>query len=178
MKLRFTNKPAPASTASAVPSSSAQNAFTLVEAMCAAAIAAILILALFTGLTSGFKLTQLERENLRATQIALARMEGLRLYAWSSNQLFSPAMLPNTFTEYYYPSNLGGFAGNNTVYTGSVKIANINFTPTASYSPNMQQIVINVGWQDTFYGRTNYHVRTYSTYVAKYGLQNYVFYNP
>jgi hypothetical protein len=86
--------------------------------MCAAAITAIIILALFTGLTSGFKLTQMERENLRATQIALARMEGLRLYAWSSNQLFSPTMLPNNFTDYYYPSNLGGVFGNNTVYTG------------------------------------------------------------
>src|SRR5690242_17563964 len=122
MKLQYTNQPAPASTAGAHTPSVAQNAFSLVEAMCAAAITAILILALFTGLTSGFKLTQMERENLRATQIALARMEGLRLYAWSSSQLFSPAMLPNVFTDYYYPSNLGGFAGNNTVYTGSVTI--------------------------------------------------------
>lgn len=178
MKLRITNKPACASTAGTGTPTVRQNAFTVVEAMCAAAIAAILILALFSGLTSGFKLTQMERENLRATQIALARMEGLRLYAWSSNQLFSPAMLPNTFTDYYYPSNLSGFSGQNTVYTGSVTIANVSFNPSASYSNNMQQIVIKVGWQDVFYGRTNSHVRTFNTYVAKYGLQNYVFYNP
>ncbi len=178
MKLRFTNKPAPASTAGASAPSVAQNAFSLVETMCAAAITAIIILALFTGLTSGFKLTQMERENLRATQIALARMEGLRLYAWNSNQLFSPTMLPNSFTDTYYPSGLGGFASNNTVYTGSVTIANVTLSPSASYSPNMQQIVINVGWQDTFYGRTNSHVRTFNTFVAKYGLQNYVFVNP
>jgi hypothetical protein len=114
---------------------------------------------------------------LRATQIALARMEGLRLYAWSSNQLFSPTMLPNNFTDYYYPSNLGGVFGNNTVYTGSVTIANVVFNPTSSYSNNMQQIVIKVGWQDTFYGRTNSHVRTFNTYVARYGLQNYIFVN-
>jgi type II secretory pathway pseudopilin PulG len=177
MKLRFTNKPAPASTTGASAPSVAQNAFSLVETMCAAAITAIIILALFTGLTSGFKLTQMERENLRATQIALARMEGLRLYAWSSNQLFSPTMLPNNFTDYYYPSNLGGVFGNNTVYTGSVTIANVFFNPTSSYSNNMQQIVIKVGWQDTFYGRTNSHVRTFNTYVARYGLQNYIFVN-
>jgi hypothetical protein len=51
------------------------------------------------------------------------------------------------------------------------------FNPTSSYSNNMQQIVIKVGWQDTFYGRTNSHVRTFNTYVARYGLQNYIFVN-
>ena len=153
----------------------AQAGFTLVEAMCSAAIAAIILLALFSGLTSGFTLTQMERENLRATQIALARMEGLRLYAWSSNQLFNPAMLPNTFTDYYYPAGIGGFSSNNTAYTGSVTIANVALSPAATYSNNMQQIIVKVGWQDVFYGRTNSHVRTFNTYVAKWGIQNYVF---
>jgi len=146
--------------------------------MCATAIAAIVFLALFSGLTSGFNLTQMERENLRATQIALARMEGLRLYAWSSAQLFNPTMLPNVFTDYYYPYGMGGFSTNNTMYTGSVTIANVTLSPGASYSTNMQQIIVQVGWKDTFYGRTNAHVRTFNTYVAKYGIQNYVFVNP
>jgi type II secretory pathway pseudopilin PulG len=176
MKLRFINKPDPVSTARTGVPHVAQRAFTLVEAMCSAAIAAIILLALFSGLTSGFDLTQMERENLRATQIALARMEGLRLYAWSSNQLFNPQMLPNAFTDYYYPAGIGGFSSNNTVYTGSVTIANAVLKPSATYSNNMQQIIIKVGWQDVFYGRTNSHVRTFNTYVAKWGLQNYVFY--
>lgn len=178
MKLRFTNKVASLSTGGTGTPPVPQSAFTLVETMCAAAIGAIILLALFTGLTSGFNLTQMERENLRATQIALARMEGLRLYAWTSNQLFSPSMLPNTFTDYYYPSGIGGFSSNNTMYTGSVTIANVTLSPSASYSPNMQQIIVKVGWQDTFYGRTNLHVRTFNTFVARYGLQNYVYVNP
>ena len=143
--------------------------------MCAAAIGAIIIGALFSGLASGFQLTQMERENLRATQIAMARMEGLRLYEWSSNQLFSPAMLPNIFTDYYYPVGLGGFSGSNTVYTGSVTIANVTLSPSSSYSTNMQQIIVQVGWKDVFYGRTNTHLRTFKTYVAQYGIQNYVY---
>jgi prepilin-type N-terminal cleavage/methylation domain-containing protein len=175
MKLRFTNQSACASPGSRRALRFAQRAFTLVETMCAAAIAAIIFLALFSGLTSGFNLTQMERENLRATQIALARMEGLRLYKWSSAQLFSPAMLPNVFTDYYYPYGMGGFSTNNTMYTGSVTIANVTLSPSASYSTNMQQIIVQVGWKDTFYGRTNTHVRTFNTYVAKYGIQNYVF---
>jgi type II secretory pathway pseudopilin PulG len=175
MKLPFTDNPASASTPRVGALRVAQRAFTLVEAMCAAAIAAIIVLALFSGLSSGFTLTQMERENLRATQIALARVEGLRLYAWSSNQLFSPQMLPNTFTDYYYPSGLGGFSSNNTMYTGSVTIANVTLNPSASYSTNMQEIIVKVGWKDVFYGRTNTHVRTFNTYVARYGIQNYVY---
>jgi prepilin-type N-terminal cleavage/methylation domain-containing protein len=175
MKLRFTNQSVLVKPARAGVPRFAQRAFSLIEVMCAAAVAAIILLALFSGLMSGFNLTQMERENLRATQIALARMEGLRLYAWSSNQLFSATMLPNIFTDYYYPSGLGGFATNNTIYTGSVTIANLSLSPSASYSTNMQQIIIRVGWKDTFYGRTNAHVRTFNTYVAKYGLQNYVY---
>jgi prepilin-type N-terminal cleavage/methylation domain-containing protein len=175
MKLRFTNQSALVPTARAGVLRLALRAFSLVEVMCAAAVAAIILLALFSGLMSGFNITQMERENLRATQIALARMEGLRLYAWSSNQLFSPTMLPNVFTDYYYPSGVGGFNTNNTMYTGSVTIANVSLSPSASYSDNMQQIIIRVGWKDTFYGRTNAHVRTFNTYVAKYGLQNYVY---
>ena len=178
MKLRLSDNPVSASTARARAPHLAQRAFTLIEVMCAAAIAAIIIVALFSGLSSGFNLVQMERENLRATQIALARMEGLRLYAWSSNQLFSPAMLPNTFTDYYYPSGLGGFSSNNTMYTGSVTIANVSLSPSASYSTNMQQIIIKVGWKDVFYGRTNMHVRSFNTFVARYGLQNYVYVSP
>lgn len=153
----------------------ARGGFTLIEVLCSVAIAAIVLLALFSGLTSGFDLTQMERENLRATQIALARMEGLRLYNWSSNQLFNPAMLPNTFTDYYYPAGIGGIFSNNTVYTGSVTIANVTLTPAATYSNSMRQIIVKVGWQDAFYGRTNYHTRTFNTFVAQWGIQNYVF---
>ncbi len=176
MKLRFINEPASVLRAKAGGPRPAQRAFTLVEVMCSAAIAAIILLALFSGLNSGFTFTQMERENLRATQIALARMEGLRLYAWSSNELFNPQMLPNTFTDYYYPAGIGGFSSNNTVYTGSVTIANVNLIPAATYSNNMRQIIVKVGWQDAFYGRTNYHTRTFNTYVARWGIQNYVFY--
>jgi Tfp pilus assembly protein PilV len=175
MKLRVINEPVADSTAKAGRPHPAQRAFTLVEAMCSAAIAAIILLALFSGLNSGFTFTQLERENLRATQIALARMEGLRLYAWSSNQLFNPQMLPNTFTDYYYPSGIGGFLSNNTVYTGSVTIANVNLMPAATYSNTMRQIIVKVGWQDAFYGHTNYHTRTFNTFVAEWGIQNYVY---
>lgn len=174
MKLRSINHPASVSTAKAGAPRIAPRAFTLVEVMCSAAIAAIILLALFSGLSSGFTSTQMERENLRATQIALARMEGLRLYAWSTNQLFNPQMLPNVFTDYYYPAGIGGFSSN-TVYTGSVTIANVTLSPAATYSNNMRQITIKVGWQDVFYGRTNSHLRTFNTYVAQWGLQNYIY---
>jgi hypothetical protein len=39
----------------------------------------------------------------------------------------------------------------------------------------MRQIIVQVGWKDVFYGRTNTHVRTFNTFVAQYGIQNYVY---
>ena len=51
-------------------------AFSLIEVIIAAAIVAIIMAALFTGVTATFNLEGVTRENLRATQIIVSRMEG------------------------------------------------------------------------------------------------------
>jgi prepilin-type N-terminal cleavage/methylation domain-containing protein len=76
-------------------------AFTLVEVMIAVAILGIMFVALYGGMSSGFAVTQLARENLRATQIMLERMEGIRLYNWE--QVVYSNMVPTTFVAHYYP---------------------------------------------------------------------------
>lgn len=175
MKLRFTIE------ATAGPSNGlgvAKRAFTLVEVLCSAAILAILCLALFYGLSQGFGMTQTAREALRATQIALTRMEGLRLEAWSTNQLFNPVFVPPNFTESFYPLGLNGSSSTGTVYSGTMTVKTGPFTGDSlvpSYNSNMALVTVVVSWQDNFYGRNNTFARTNYTFVAKYGIQNYVY---
>src|SRR5437773_2135716 len=87
--------------ASITHSRQGQLAATLAEVLIAVAIMGVMFVSLYGGMTSGFAITRLARENLRATQICLERMEGIRLYNW--NQLVYSNMIPTTFVNYYYP---------------------------------------------------------------------------
>ncbi len=157
-----------------------QEAFTLVELITSCAILAILFVSLFYGIAQGYNIIQSERENLRATQIMLGRMEGLHLEAWGTNQLFNLTYVPNTFTDYFYPVGLGGFNSNAVVYTGTMTIttnpASISGT-SSGYAPNMALVTVTVSWNDNNFGLTNTHTKSMSTYVAQYGIQNYTFNN-
>src|SRR6266566_7554062 len=59
------------------------SSFTLAEVMVAVLVVSIAVVSLYTGVSSGFALVTLAREDLRATQILLQRMETVRLYTWS-----------------------------------------------------------------------------------------------
>src|SRR5512145_1777779 len=78
-----------------------QLAYTLAEVAVTSALMGVLFVALYGGMSSGFAITQVSRENLRATQILLERMEGIRLFNW--NQLVYSNWVPSVFTNYYYP---------------------------------------------------------------------------
>lgn len=159
-----------------------ERAFTLVEVLVAAAIGAIIFTSLYIGIANSFSLLNTARANLRATQILVSRMEGLRLCAWGNgtnqvSQLFNTNIVPTTFTDYFYPQGINGQSGNyGTAYTGTITIAtNITLNPPASYSPNMARVTISVSWVDGIAGQTNVHTRSMSTYIAQYGIQNYVY---
>src|SRR3954468_16463899 len=55
------------------------SAFTLIETVVATMLAGIMLPTLYAGLASGFSIVQAARENLRATQILVQRMEAVRL---------------------------------------------------------------------------------------------------
>jgi len=151
--------------------------FSLVEVCMSVAILAVMMVSLYGGMSSSFSTIQLARENLRATQIMLERVEGLRLYNW--NQLVYSNMVPTWFTNYYYPLAAQGESKGCT-YIGRMEIGTALLNPPATYSQNMRAIHIQVYW-------TNYNgddltkkiVRTRSlrTYTARDGIQNYVYYN-
>jgi Tfp pilus assembly protein PilV len=143
--------------------------FTLMEVMIGVLILGLAIISLFALLGSGFAIVRFNRDNLRATQIMLNRVEGLRLYNWG--QLTTENLVPTNFTEYYYPS---GTNSQGTVFSGTVTIANAIQNPTSTYSSNMMRYVtIRVNWTTGFLP----HSRQVSTYVSEYGVQNYVFSN-
>jgi type II secretory pathway pseudopilin PulG len=156
---------------------SAEAAFSLVEVLVAAGIMAIIYASLFAGISSAFNLLETTREDLRATQIMVSRLEGLRLCAWGSAELFNTNIVPPTFTDTFYPPGLNNTANNGTVYYGTMTITqDPALSPAASYATNMALVTVSVTWTNGS-GTPTIHTRSMSTYVAKYGLQNYIYYH-
>ncbi|PWU21290.1 MAG: hypothetical protein C5B50_02060 [Verrucomicrobia bacterium] len=142
-----------------------QTGATLVEVVIAATVLAIMIAGVLNSFGYGFMASQLARENQRATQVMLEKVETLRLYSWS--QINSNGFVPTSWTEAYDNTAVPGQQG--CTYTGTVNIASVPFT--TSYSSNMRQVTVTLNW--TTRGRLP-HTRSITTYVSKDGLQNYV----
>jgi len=143
------------------------SAFTLAEVMVAVLVVSIAVVSLYTGVSSGFALVKLAREDLRATQIILQKMEAIRLYTWSQitdANYFST----NTCVAYYDPAGQANGSGG-VAYTVNTAIS--TDTPAASYSPNMRRVTVQVSWVSGTVNRR----REVSTYVARYGMQNYIY---
>ena len=145
------------------------SSFALVEVMVAVLVVSIAVVSLYTGVSSGFALVKLAREDLRATQIMLQRMETLRLYKWSD---FKDATFfsTNDYAAYYDPAGQAVGSGG-MVYT--VKTAISFDTPPANYTTNMDmaRVTVRVSWLS---GKLNRR-REVSTFVARYGMQNYIY---
>jgi prepilin-type N-terminal cleavage/methylation domain-containing protein len=147
-----------------------QLGYTLMEVVMAVALLAIMMISLYGGISSGFAVVELARENLRGTQIMLERMEGIRLYNW--NQLIYSNMIPASFTSYYYPLATNG-ESKGLAYSGTMVITNAVLTPPSTYSDSMRLVRVSLVWTNGNIRRT----RSMSTYVSKNGVQNYVYYN-
>lgn len=187
MQIRTIQTTTPVSTAGR------NNAFTLVEVLVAAAVGAIIFASLYRGISNSYGLLQTSRLNLRATQIMVSELEGLRLCAWgvtnvntgtNVSQLFNANIVPTTFTNYFYPLGLNGTSNLGTVYYGSLGITPMSNPASVSssklggsvpaYVTNMAEVTVTVTWTDGLNGHTTTHTRHMSSYVAKYGIQNYV----
>jgi hypothetical protein len=128
------------------------------------AVLSICFVSLYAGISSGVQVIQLSRENLRATQIMVEKMETIRLNSWE--QVISGTNLPPNFTENFYPP---GITSKGITYYGTLDIRNVPFF--TSYAADMRQVIVTVRW-------TNFNVprsREMRTYVARNGMQNYVF---
>lgn len=156
-------------------------AFSLIEVLAAVVIAAIVLTAVFAGISGTFTLLNTAREDLRATQIIVSRLEGIHLEAWGSGtnqptQLFNTTLVPRTFTDYFYPLGLNSTTNQGTVYSGTITITtNLNLNPQPSYANSLALVTITVTWVDSGYGVTTPHSRSMSTIIAQRGMQNYIY---
>jgi prepilin-type N-terminal cleavage/methylation domain-containing protein len=141
-----------------------RGAFSLLEVLAAMLICGIVLLSLYAGISAGFAVTQVARENLRATQIMVEKLETIRLYTF--DQIAQANFVPSTFTSPYYAfgTNQSGL-----VYSGQVTIspAVIN----ASYSNDLKQVDIQLQWTSGGVPRS----RQMNTLIARNGLQAYIY---
>jgi prepilin-type N-terminal cleavage/methylation domain-containing protein len=145
-----------------------ERGYTMIEVIVAASIMSVMFVSLYTGISFGFSVSRTERENLRATQIILERMEGIRLFTY--DQLSNTNLNPPVFTQNYYPQALGSQSQGIT-YTGSMIIeSNITLDPSATYSTSMKRITVGLKWVSGGAPRS----RSIVTYAARNGIQNYV----
>jgi hypothetical protein len=144
-----------------------QAAFTISEVVVAIFILTIIGLGFYTALSSGFGILQATRENLRATQVMMQKMEAIRLCTWSQLTNF-------TFSEPYNPlGSTNSTAG--VTYTGNVTIGPAtNLVNNPSYQNNMCLVNVSLTWTNSNRGNQMVHTRQMQSQVARYGLQNYI----
>jgi prepilin-type N-terminal cleavage/methylation domain-containing protein len=140
-------------------------AFSLIEVLVGMGVAGIMLGSLYAGFSSGFAVTQTTRENLRATQVMLEKMETIRLYRWE--QVKEPGFIPPTFSAPYYAVGTNNTSG--ITYFGKISFSNPPIN--GSYLPNMTQITIAINWESGGVNRE----RVMTTFISRYGLQNYVY---
>lgn len=146
-------------------------AFTLVETFIASFIILFGMLSLYAGITYGMSVTEVTRENLRATQLILEKFETIRLYTW--DQLNGKGVgtnvfvIPTSFTNSYAVDTTGTSSG--IIYTGSMTIATSPLS--AGYSQDLKIVTVTLNWVSAGVQRS----RTMQTLVARQGLQQYVY---
>jgi len=141
-----------------------QAAFSLAESTIALGVLGTSAVAMLTGITNGFFTMQLARENVRATQILLEKVETIRLYDW--DQINTAGFIPTNFTTFYDPNatNSQGLT-----YQGTLTISAPPIT--SSYVADMRQVTVRLDWKTGHLDRT----RTFTTFIARDGLQNYIY---
>jgi prepilin-type N-terminal cleavage/methylation domain-containing protein len=148
-----------------------QSGFTLIESLVGKAIFGVSFVSLYAGIAMGFTIIGSARENLRATQVMVEKMETIRLYTFKPLQ--TPGVLPTTFSESFQSGNGGPNATEATsgglVYHGTLRFE--DGPGDRSYQAYLKRVTINLSWNS----RGREHNRSMTTYVTRHGLQNYVY---
>jgi len=150
-------------------------AYTLVEVIVAVLVLSVMLVSLYGGFSSGFAVVKLARENLRATQIMMQKMETVRLLKWSQ-VLDTNTFLQPAFQTYYDPSSTNAQSVG-AIYLGFVSTSAVRGV-SADYAANMRVVTVTIYWTNYLKGATNIPIvrtRQMQTLVARYGMQNYVY---
>ena len=143
--------------------------FALTEALVGMGITGLMFVALYAGMTSGIFTMQMTRENIRATQILVEKLDAIRLYPWA--QITTPGFVPATFQAPFYSTsatNAFGFSPQGIIYNGTVSISQSGVAET--YAGDMRLVTVSVSWTTSGVQRQ----RSMSTFVTKNGLHRYI----
>jgi hypothetical protein len=154
-------------------STARQHGYTFAEVLSATAILGFVSASLYCGLGASFSVVQTTRENVRATQIMLQKVEAIRLFTWS--QLGDTTnYLTTDFTEDYDP--LGTTNGTSGVkYRCFVSASTPAVGDVAdAYRTNMSTVTVSVYWTNYIGAKSIVHNRSMQTRVARNGMQNYI----
>ncbi len=138
--------------------------FSLIEAAVGMAVIGIVVGSMLSGLTTGTVIMRMARENSRATQILLEKVETIRLYSW--DQINTPSFIPATFTETYDPA---ATTNQGLVYSGTMQIGPSPIN--SSYSNELKMVTVHLSWQTGGIQRE----REFTSYLSRNGLQDYIY---
>jgi type II secretory pathway pseudopilin PulG len=139
------------------------SAFTLMEALVGILIVGIVFVALYAGMIFGYSVIRVARENVSATQVLEEKFEAFRLYSW--DQINSNDFVSANFIVPIFPD-----VTNSTLnFTGQVTVASAPVSE--DYSNDMRLVSVTLTWTSG----NRLISRSLSSFVARYGLQNYVY---
>ena len=141
-------------------------AFSLTEVMVSIFLLGIGAVSIFGGISTSFAIVKTAREDLRATQIMLDKMETIRLYTW--DQLNTPGFVPTN-----YVANYDG-DGSDTNYTGIVYNGSMSIEPysaSTGFQTNLISVKTTLQWVQNGIVRN----REMQSLVARNGLQDYIY---
>jgi Tfp pilus assembly protein PilV len=141
--------------------------FSIAEVCVAVAFLAVTFLAVYGGISWSFLNVKLARENLRATQIALEKMETMRMYSW--DQVNSNGFVLQTFTAPLVPGESSSTNEYGLAYHGTVTLTNA--TVPVAYSNDMRKVIVTITWTNNNVART----RQMETLISQYGMQRYIY---
>lgn len=137
--------------------------FSIVETVVGFAITGIAASSLLASFCLGFNIIKASRENARATQVLMEKLEVFRLYSWT--QVTNSSFVPSSFNApFVLEEGNPGFYYSGTVVVSPAPLA-------TSYADDMRQVTVSVDWTS---GNVSRH-REITSYVSRYGIQNYVY---
>jgi type II secretory pathway pseudopilin PulG len=136
-------------------------AFTMVELLIGLLLFGIVFAALCRSIAFSVSTARVSRENLRASQILVEKMEYMRLFTWSQ---ITNGSIPGSFTEVLEP----GLTNSGTVYKGQIKIEPVPLDNNCS--TNMRLVTVSLVWTSKVA-----QSRQMQTFVSRNGLQQYVY---
>jgi hypothetical protein len=143
------------------------NAFTIAEVLIAVLVLTTASVLFYGGMSSCFSVVKTSREDVRATQIMMQKLEAVRLCTWSELANF-------TFKEPYDPLGMTNNAAG-VYFFGTVTKGPATTIPSSvSYQNNICAVTVDLVWTNYNGNNAIVHNREMQTHVARYGLQSYI----